>query len=120
MADEVSSHNVEHLTLCLCYVDESNDIQEKIIKLPRDKAMDIATAIIAAIEDLGLSLTNLKGQGYNGASNMSGHMSGVQKQIRDKQTKALHTCCAGHSLNLVIVTSCSDPAVRNCIAQLEA
>jgi len=38
MADEVSSHNVEHLALCLRYVDECNDIQEKFvefIKLPR-------------------------------------------------------------------------------------
>jgi len=86
MADEVSSHNVEHLALCLCYVDECNDIQEKFvefIKLPGVRAMDIATAIIAAIEDIGLSLTNLRGQGYDGASNMSGHKSGVQKQIRD-------------------------------------
>ena len=84
MADEVSSHNVEHLALCLRYVDESNEIQEKFIefiKLPRVRAMDIATAIVAAIEDLGLSLTNLRGQGYDGASNMSGHKSGVQKQI---------------------------------------
>jgi len=94
MADEVSSHNIEDLALCLRYVDESNEIQEKFvefIKLPRVRAMDIATAITAAIEDLGLSLTNLRSQGHDGASNMSGHNSEVQKQIRDKQPKALYT-----------------------------
>jgi len=120
MADEVSSQNVEHLVaLCLRYVDECIDIQEKFIELPRVRAMDIATAIIAAIENLGLSLTNLRGQGYDGASNMSGHKSGVQKQIRDKQPKALYTHCAGHSLSLVIVTSCSVLAVRNSIAKVK-
>jgi len=119
MADDVSSHNVEQLALCLCYVDECNDIQEKFvefIKLPRFRAMDIATAIIAAI---GLSLTNLRGQGYDGASNMSGHKAGVQKQIRDKQPKALYTHSADHSLNHVIVTSFSVLAGRNCIAQVK-
>ena len=31
MADEVSSHNVEHMALCVHYVDESCDIQEKLL-----------------------------------------------------------------------------------------
>ena len=31
IADEVSSHNIEHLSLCLRYVDGNHDIQEKDI-----------------------------------------------------------------------------------------
>jgi len=123
MADEVSSHNIEHLALCIRYVDANCDIQEKFmefVKLPRVRARDIATAIVTAIENFDLSLANLRGQGYDGASNMSGHTSGVQKLIRDKQPKAFYTHCAGHSLNLVIVKSCSVPAVRNCIAQIKS
>ena len=82
MADEVSSHNVEHMALCLCYVDESCDIQEKFVaflKLKRVRANDITNAIVNTLEDLGLSLVNLRGQGYDGAANMSGQKSGVQK-----------------------------------------
>ena len=30
-ADEVSSHNVEHLALCLCFVDEKCDIREEFV-----------------------------------------------------------------------------------------
>lgn len=50
---------------------------------------------------------------------MSGQKSGVQKQIRDLQLKAVYTHCAGHSLNLVIVISCTIPSVRNCISQIK-
>ena len=42
---------------------------------------------------------------------MSGEMSGVQKQIRDRQPNAVYTHCAGHSLDLVIVSLCSAPPV---------
>ena len=122
MADEVSSHNVEHMALCLRYVDESCDIQEKFVaflKLKRVRANDITNAIVNTLEDLGLSLVNLRGQGYDGAANMSGQKSGVQKQIRDRQPKAMYTHCAGHTLNLAIVTSCSVLPVRNGITQIK-
>ena len=94
MADEVSSHNVEHMALCLRYVDESCDIQEKFVaflKLQRVRANDISNAIVSTLENLGLSLVNLRGQGYDGAANMNGEKSGVQKLIRDKQPKAMYT-----------------------------
>jgi len=45
--------------------------------------------------------------------------SGVQKRIREIQSKALYTHCAGHSLNLAIVNSCSVTAIDNCIAQIK-
>ena len=50
---------------------------------------------------------------------MSGERSGVQRQIRDRQPKALYMHCAGQSLNLTIVHSCSVPQVRNCIDQIK-
>ena len=50
---------------------------------------------------------------------MSGEKSAVQKQIRDKQPKAMYTHCAGHTLNIAILTSCSVPPVRNCITQIK-
>ena len=59
MADEVFSHNVEHMALCLCYVDESCDIQEKfvaLLKSERVRANDITNAIVSTLKYLGLSL----------------------------------------------------------------
>jgi len=123
LADEVSSHNVEHMALCLRFVDENCDVQEKFIgfvKLQRVRANDIANAIITLLEDLELSLVHLRGQGCDGAANMSGQKSGVQKLICDQQPKAMYTHCAGHSLNLAIVTSCSILPIQRCISQVKS
>ena len=51
---------------------------------------------------------------------LSGEKSGVQKQIKERQPKAVYTHFAGHSLNLVIVSSCSVPPVQNCIDQIKS
>jgi len=90
------------------------------VKLPRLRASDISNAITEKLEVLKLSISDMRGQCYDGASNMSGHKSGVQKLIRDLQPKAIYTHCAGHSLNLVIVSSCTIPSVQNCISQIKS
>ena len=123
LADEVSNHNVEHLAVCLRYVEANYNIREDFvtfIKLERVRAIDISEAITGSVEELGLSLNNLRGQGYDGASTMSGEKSGVQKRIRDKQPKAIYTHCAGHSFNLAILSSCTLPPIRNCIDQVKS
>ena len=61
LADEVSSHNKEHLPICLCFVDESCEIREEFIhfvKLERVRALDIANAIVKTLSDVGLSLND--------------------------------------------------------------
>ena len=101
LADEVSCHNVEQLPVCLRFVDSEGSIREEFIaflKLNRVRAVDIADALVKCLENLGLSLSELGGQGYDGASTMSGHKSGVQARIQEKQPKAVYTHCAAHSL----------------------
>ena len=122
IADEVSSHNVEHLPVCLRFVDKDCDIREEFIgfvKLEQVRAVDITEAITHCIENLGLSMCNLRGQGYDGASTMAGEKAGVQARIREKQPKAIYTHCAGHSLSLAIMNSCSIPPIRNCIDHIK-
>ena len=49
LADEVSSHNVEHLCFCLRFVDDQAQIREEFItflKLERVRAVDITDAIV--------------------------------------------------------------------------
>ena len=122
LADEVSCHNAEHLPLCLRFVDKSFNIEKSLsfVKLLRVRAIDIANAIISTLEELGLSLQNLRVQGYDGAATMSGEKSVVQKQLRDIQPKALYTHCTGHSINLAIVSSCAIPSVSNCIDTIKS
>ena len=106
LADEFSSHNVKHLAvfdLELCLVRyEKNFIS--FINMEWVRAADIKQAITGLLTHLSLSLDDLRGQGYDGASTMSGEKS-VQRII-DKQPKALYTHCLCHFFNLVIAQAC--------------
>ena len=78
--------------------------------------MDIVdTLVVKYLENLGLSLSVVGGHGLDGASTMSGHKSGVQSRIQERQPKAKYMHCAAPSLNLAIVKSCSVQEIRNCI-----
>ena len=50
-------------------------------------------------------MQKIRGQYYDGASNMSGRKNGVAKLVSDKQPKANYTHCYGHSLNLAVMDS---------------
>lgn len=52
--------------------------------------------------DFGLNMDNLRGQGYDGTSNMSGHMGGLQALIKVHSKYAHYVHCYGHKLNLVV------------------
>ena len=63
------------------------------VRANRVRAVDIASAIIFSIENLGLSLNNLRGQGYDGASTMSGERAGVQSRIRERLCRPFFKSC---------------------------
>lgn len=60
------------------------------------------------------------GQGYDGASSMSGRYNGVQKYIRDEHPGALYLHCSAHCLNLAITFSCKIPEIRNCMGTIQS
>uniref|UniRef100_H3A841 DUF4371 domain-containing protein n=1 Tax=Latimeria chalumnae TaxID=7897 RepID=H3A841_LATCH len=57
---------------------------------------------IKCIKDKGLELSKLRGQGYDGAANMSRMYSGVQVRIAEKELNTRYVHCAAHNLNLVL------------------
>ncbi|KAL5257451.1 hypothetical protein ACHWQZ_G012406 [Mnemiopsis leidyi] len=66
-------------------------------------AQVIADTALDLLNELGFSLDKLRGQGYDGASVMSGIYSGVQKLIADKTTSPTpFVHCSTHNLNLVV------------------
>lgn len=75
-----------------------------LVYMPFQKT-DVAT-ITSVITDglcrLNLPLTNMRAQCYDGANNISGVHSGVQRRIQTDQPKAVYVHCTSHSLNLAI------------------
>ena len=62
-----------------------------------------------------LDSSKLRGQAYDGASNMSGKTKGAAVHIYSQYPLALYTHCASHYLNLVVVASFEKTSVRNTI-----
>ncbi|XP_031259938.1 uncharacterized protein LOC116118104 [Pistacia vera] len=71
------SHDVavkEQMTIVFCYVDKIGCVIERfigIVHVKNTSAKSLKIAIDAFFVKYGLSLTSLRGQGYDGASNMS-------------------------------------------------
>lgn len=61
-------------------------------------------ALVGMLDHHGLPISRLRGQGYDGASNMRGEFNGLQKLIRDENPNAFYVHCFAHQLQLVVVT----------------
>lgn len=111
---------LEQMAVCIRFVDESSskvEVREEFIgfvELEKADAGSIAAAIVKTLEDCELDISYLRGQGYDGASVMSGKVSGVCTRIQQIQPKALYQHCRAHTLNLVLSSSCNQvPEIRN-------
>ena len=73
----------------------------------------VATTIKEFLHDLNLPIDDCRGQGYDGAGNMAGRLSGVAAKIQETNEKALYVYCNSHRLNLCVAACCKDQLVRN-------
>ncbi len=65
---------------------------------------------MALLSENGMNIANIRGQGYDGAANMSASYKGLQARIQRQNEKALFVHCHAHCLNLVLVeTAKSSP-----------
>ena len=121
MCDETTdtSHH-EQLCLCVRFVERSVDrhhtIREEFLQF--QAVLDLtgeglARTIITALESYGLDITKLVGQGYDGASAMSGCTNGIQSKVREVAPLATYVHCSSHVLNLVLNTACAVSEIRN-------
>ena len=104
MIDETTDiTNQEQVVVVLRTVGENFSIEEDLVGLYSVSRID-ATTLVTVIKDtlirLNLPVNKLRGQCYDGCSTMSGHRSGVAKQIRDEEARAVYTHCYSHSLSL--------------------
>ncbi|XP_046971602.1 zinc finger MYM-type protein 1-like [Vanessa cardui] len=68
----------------------------------KHSAADLVNQVTTLFSEKGLDFKKCVGQGYDGASVMSGAYNGVQKQVKDIQPNAEYVHCASHNLNLVV------------------
>ncbi|XP_073826834.1 52 kDa repressor of the inhibitor of the protein kinase-like [Musca autumnalis] len=107
----------EQLSLTIrFYNKEAEMVKESFIcyiELGDLKGSSISAIILNKIAELGLDAEFLRGQGYDGASNMSGSNNGVQSIIKAKYPAAIYIHCSSHVLNLSLNTTSKIPEIRN-------
>ncbi|CAI6370248.1 unnamed protein product [Macrosiphum euphorbiae] len=112
----------EQLTLCVRYIDSEGNLNEDFLKFIIVESLtgsDLSAAILNGLVECGLDCAFLIGQGYDGASNMSGKVQGVKSYIQTKYPKAIYVHCAAHSLNLAVSTASDLKPIRNCLGIIE-
>ena len=79
----------------------------------------LAETVLGGLIDLGLDIRICLGQGYDGATAVSGRINGLSAHICKNNNKTIHTHCHSHRLNLVISASCNIQCVRNVFDQVK-
>ena len=75
--------------------------------------MELTTKFLETIQSVSLSVNDMRAQGHDDASVMSGHVSGVQTRIHRVNPNAVYVHSRPHVLNLCIVHALKLPLVRN-------
>src|SRR6218665_2308701 len=70
-------------------------------------AKSLSGLILDTLKLYGLEIAScLVGQGFDGASVMSGVNKGVQQMVRQSAPLAIYVHCYAHKLNLILVDAC--------------
>lgn len=122
MADETADvANQEQMSLCVRFIKMEGEkpvVMEEhmgFVEVDKTDAETLTKGMVNNLDKWGLDLGKWRGKGFDGASNMSGAISGVQERITKLFPKAKYfTHCSNHRLNLVVVATCRDvPIIRN-------
>ena len=107
LADESSdvSHK-EQLALCLRFVDKLGRPRAHflgVVHVSDTTSLSLKKAIETLLVDHHLAVTQIRGQGYDGASNMRGEIKGLKTLIMKESPSAYYVHCFAHQLQLVLV-----------------
>ncbi|XP_062229974.1 uncharacterized protein LOC133927506 [Phragmites australis] len=97
----------EQMAVLVRFVNKKGMVVERFLGLKHVEdttSNALKKALTEVLADHGLSIAKLRGQGYDGASNMRGEFNGLQKQIRDENPYAFYVHCFAHQLQLVIIS----------------
>ena len=98
----------EQMTLVLGFVDNDGFIQERFFYLSHVKdttALTLKNEIYAILSCHYIDIQNIRGQGYDGASNMCGEWKGLQALVLNDCPYAYYMHCFAHRLQLALVAA---------------
>ncbi|XP_039003134.1 zinc finger MYM-type protein 1 [Hibiscus syriacus] len=96
----------EQMAMVLRYVDRLGVVKERfigVVHVTDTSSLTLKAAIDSVFTDNKLSMAQVRGQGYDGASNMCGEFNGLKALILRDNKSAYYVHCFAHQLQLVIV-----------------
>jgi hypothetical protein len=109
MVDEARDESKkEQMALVLRFVNNEGFIKERfldIIHVSDTAALTLKQAICAVLADNNLNVRDIRGQGYDGASNMRGEWNGLKALILNECPYAYYVHCMAHQLQLALVAA---------------
>ncbi|KAL3615242.1 hypothetical protein CASFOL_040903 [Castilleja foliolosa] len=110
MVDESRDCSVkEQMAINIRFVDRRGYIIERFLAIVHVR--ETTSACLKEALDLifsihGLSISRLRGQGYDGASNMRGEFNGLKTLVLRENSSAHYIHCFAHQLQLVVISVC--------------
>ncbi|XP_076932771.1 uncharacterized protein LOC143598446 [Bidens hawaiensis] len=124
LADESSDvYQKEQMTIVLRYVDKHGVVKESLIVVAHINNTSSAKhkeAIVFLLSNYQLSIDQVRGQGYDGASNMRGKFNGLKASIFRNNPSAHYIHCFAHQLHLGLTNSLSKHLQKKSQDLLEA
>jgi hypothetical protein len=101
----------EQMALVFRFVDSHGVLQERffdLIHVKNTKAMTLKRELSNVLSRYAFDIQNLRGQGYDGASNMKGELNGLQALFLKECPYAYYVHCYAHRLQLALVAASKD------------
>ena len=98
----------EQMAIILRFVDKEGFIKERffhVVHVRDTTALTLKNEICAVLSRYNLHIENIRGQGYDGASNMRGEWNGLQALFLKDCPYAYYVHCMAHMLQLALVTA---------------
>ncbi|KAJ9538447.1 hypothetical protein OSB04_031180 [Centaurea solstitialis] len=97
----------EQMSVVLHYVNSKGHVIEHFLAIehvPNTTSISLKAALDDLFSRHGLSISHLRGQGYDGDSNMQGELVGLKTLILNENASAYYVHCFAHQLQLTLVT----------------
>ncbi|XP_044382408.1 zinc finger MYM-type protein 1 isoform X2 [Triticum aestivum] len=91
----------EQMAVTVRFLDDHGVLQERFLAIKHITdctSAGIKEALVDVLDYHGLQISRLRGQSYDGASNMRGEFNGLQKLVRDEAPYAFYVHCFAHQL----------------------
>ena len=72
------------------------------VRVDDTSSEELFKSVVKVLARVNLQVSESRAQGYDGASNMSGHLTGLAARVKEISPLAIYVHCCNHRLNLVV------------------